>query len=294
MNNIKVDIDKINFIRDEILNASKVPTDISPELIISNLKNGVRNFDYEVNNSIIKYKVNYDEFKMTRFLVALVSNNATPFIEKNDSENFNQMINGLFSFILNIKTLKHDQQKYGGSIVDILFIIIFCNLCLSKDQFTEIVDISLKIYKEKLSTFVSIKNESRLVFELISLLLCINNSEFSLSEADFIDKVDDEYPSVYRKKFEITCEVGENQFVEHISELCDFRLSLVETNISNQSYNPIWNYFPIDIIYLITRRMSCNLDIPTRIHPYIDDFIPYLKCIFEISSENKLIYSNLN
>ncbi|WP_028884252.1 hypothetical protein [Taylorella asinigenitalis] len=294
MNNIKVDISKINYIRDEILKASKVPTDISPELIISNLKNGVRNFDYEVNNSIISYRVNYDEFKMTRFLVALVSNYAAPFIEENNPVNFNQMISGLFSFILNIKTLKHDKQKYGGSIVDILFIIIFGKLCLSKDNLTEIIDISLTIYKDKLSSFVSTPNESRLVFELLSLIECFDTKEFKLNKADFINAVDDEYVSVYRKNFEIICYVDENKLIQNIFELCNFRLSLIETNISNQSYNPIWNYFPIDIIYLLTHRMSCNLDIPKKIHPYIDDFIPYLKCNFELSSENKLIYSNLD
>lgn len=78
-------------------------------------------------------------------------------------------------------------------------------------------------------------------------------------------------------------------FSKIICEMCDYHLENSKNNFLLEFNNLPWQYFPIEILFLLKERHKKGLSIDGISHPLIDDFLPYFLNDFEISEQNRQI-----
>lgn len=291
---------KISKIKNELLNLCQVRDEKVleiQELSLHSFREKKKNIEIEVTlfgNKVIK---NYDSASMLSFIRPYPY--IAEFIKNND---FNSLLNGYFIGVMtNIASIKC-RNKYEGSMFDtdiclyILFTMTYCT-----QELVEELMLKLKLFKE----YQIEEGETPIFYSAFNLLPMIYyfynkwnpNKKFPLDfnnsiglnklplNNDIYENISPEYKSIISNLYTDDTK----KFNNIVVEMCNYHLENSKDNYLLEFNNIIWQYFPIEILFLLKERYKNGLSIEGISHPLIDDFLPYFLNDFEISEQNKKI-----
>lgn len=252
-------------------------------------------FDIEFTNS-------YDLADMIDLLLSSTYINLGEFIIEKNSVSYNHMLNGFFIGVMaDIVSSKFTEQPHGSVFdtdvcLNLLFAMTYCSENIQRNLITKLS--TLKVLKEE-------KNEPVRFFSTHTLLPVVKffyelkypEIEFTLDISNILDekgnlvldKNNHNIHPLFKKTLDNYSTENEEIFKNLINDLCEYHLERSKNDYFLEFNNLCWQYFPIEILFILKERHKKGLSIDGISHPLIDDFLPYFLNNFEISEQNKQI-----
>ncbi|MFQ1014307.1 hypothetical protein [Avibacterium paragallinarum] len=249
----------------------------------------------------IEFKNTYNLADMLDLLSSTYINLAEFVMEKN-SVNYNHMLNDFFIGVMtDIASLKFTEHQHGSVFdtdvcLNILFAMTYCSEDIQRDLIAKLS--MMRAFKEE-------KNEPVRFFSTYTLLPMVKffyelkhpEIEFPLNISNIADKKGNlifdknnhRIHPLFKKVLDNYNTENEETFKNLIDELCEYHLKRSKNDYFLEFNNLCWQYFPVEILFLLKERRSLGYSLNEIHHPLIDDFLPYFLNDFEISVQNKQI-----
>lgn len=270
--------------------------------ILLALTEGKKNIDITFTAFGIEFQDTYNLAGMLDFLIPLVYIDIDNFMSTPNSDNYNNLLNGFFiGVIADISSLKFSDHVYGSVFdtdvcLNILFSMLYCDKEIQRAIFKKLSFLKeTNLKKEGKATFYSSDTLLPLVYYFYSKLH--KNEDIPLSLDNILSKkkkkmAEDIYKNLtplYKSAIENYDNKDTNTFSGIINDMCDYHLKNSKDDYSLEFNNLRWQYFPIEILFLLKERHKAGLSIEGINHPLINDFLPYFLNNFEISEQNQNI-----
>lgn len=255
-----------------------------------------------------------NHYNLPKIISALSSDmycDAALFLDDRSEETYNLLLNAYFKKVLSdIFAARYKEKKCGylfdtDICLNILFAMMYCS-----ETIIEYLLLKLKFFYDsqveddnnwRPPVYFSGRTLLPMVYYFyirkypdkpfpVSFEKATDSSKKSipLNGHDIYSNISPIYKSMIDSLYNEDSEV----FKTHLLDFCLYHLDNSKDNFLLEFNNVEWQYFPVEILFLLKERVNLGYSIDDIKHPLIDDFLPYFLNDFTISEENQY-YLNL-
>lgn len=279
---------KLTRIRNEIVEVSLTPRDTNWQLMLDALLAGEKQVEVTLRHEAGEFTDVYDQADMAEYLDSLVYVEIAPFVREQNAENYNRLLNAFFAAVIYYTALKKCQKEpedfHADYILTLIMTIMYC------DHDTQRLMVEAYAYYRQSESGQEDARTKHFTYPktLLHLLIHMLNQrpELGLKEADFFEL--GEVESCYAAALTQLGTEDDELFEQVIMDLCDYHLKNSKDNYFLEFNNTRWQYWPVEILYLLKERQALGFSIEHLTHPLLDEFMPYFLNPFEMSERNQL------
>lgn len=246
----------------------------------------------------------YDQYDMIDSYLIFQYDLVSQFIKSPNQETYNQLLNAYFLKIIYFIAEKNYQKStQNGFDTDRTLSLIFAMMYCDNTIQSEMMQV-LQYYKdhqnddcdedEEGNDFYGAKTILPLAYYFYGQntqnqawsfdLTNITDSKGKPVEADIMANI----TLLYQNAIEFLYTDNMELFQKIIDELCQYRLDNSKGNYLLEFNGNTAEYFPIEILFLLKKRVEKGLSIEGIHHILIDDFLPYFLDDFIMSDDNQI------
>lgn len=249
----------------------------------------------------------YDQYDMIDSYLIFQYDLVSQFIKSPNQETYNQLLNAYFLKIIYFIAEKNYQKStQNGFDTDRTLSLIFAMMYCDNTIQSEMMQV-LQYYKdhqnddcdedEEGNDFYGAKTILPLAYYFYGKntqnqawsfdLTNITDSNGKPVKADIMANI----TPLYQKAIDNLYTDDVAVFQEIINELCQYRLDNSKGNYLLEFNGNLSEYFPIEILFLLKKRVEKGISIDGISHILIDEFLPYFLNDFVISDDNQVFLS---
>lgn len=281
---------KMTRVRNEIKASLDTPIDQTSEQIFDALVSGEKYIEITYHEEEESFTLDYDRVEMAEELISVIKpKEMAHFVKEQTPENYNRLLNGIFtSVIYHIVALKYEteiREFHADYILELFMVIMYCDEDLQRTAVQ-----AYNHYRQTDDGSEISQEAKRFQYSktLLPLLSHVLQHRTSLG-IELVNPVELDQPidPLYKAAIDHLENPDEETFERLIMDLCDHHLEHSKDNyfLDFNHYN--WQYWPVEILYLLKEHQAQGLSIDHIKHPLIDDFIPFLNTSFKLSELNQ-------
>lgn len=249
----------------------------------------------------IEFKNYYNLADMLDLLIPSTYINISNFISKPNKNTYNDLINGFFIEVMADIISQQFTEHITGSRFDTdaclttLVSMTYLSEKLQEKTINKLAFLKHKQIEEyEIATFYSANTLLPMIYHFYTqhhhsrkFPITFDNIEGGKNKR-VSENIYQNLTPLYKNAIE-NYDNNIDVFSKVICEMCDYHLENSKNNFLLEFNNLPWQYFPIEILFLLKERHKKGLSIDGISHPLIDDFLPYFLNDFEISEQNRQI-----
>lgn len=294
---------KLNKIKSEIkkaalYNQENNETNIK---IISALNKGKKSVSISFTEFGIEFNNTYNLADMLDSLIPTAYININNFISKPNKSTYNDLINSFFIDVMADISSQQFTEHITGSRFDTdaclttLVSMTYLSEKLQEKTINKLAFLKHKQIEEyEIATFYSANTLLPMIYHFYTqhhhsrkFPITFDNIEGRKNKR-VSENIYQNLTPLYKNAIE-NYDNNIDVFSKIIYEMCDYHIKNSKDNYFLEFNNLQWQYFPIEILFLLKERHKKGLSIDGINHPLIDDFLPYFLNDFEISEQNRQI-----